>query len=879
MTNLTTCKDFLVGTAVAILSLGFASALITLGCQPQEPERIVETVVVERAVEVVKEVEVEVPVERVVEVVKEVEVEVPVERVVEVVKEVEVEVPVERVVEVIKEVEVEVEVPVEVVKEVIVTVPAVSTTEVGTSPTSAPIDLTTSADIPVPAATPPVIPTAALEPTMPPDVPPTPTPAPLTEISFAGVTTSTNSPSQVQVVFALRDQNGHAVVVPAERVEEGIRVYEDGPGTDGWDEIDYSETSFFVHSAENIDLEVVFVLDFTNSMYEARLPDGRTGIDAMLEAFDAALAVLPSAHRIGVVEFHDRNVPPSVLASLTTDRAALRASVFRFAASGFDHGSSRVWDGVQQGMRLFSSLDANSRAVRALVFLSDGRDTSSFIQRDSLSAIARELHAQLYALGIGDVYQSDLLRDVVEGTGGAYYEAADVSLLQAQLQQLVNDLRGQYQLSYITLRRTGSYRVGITFNRNGLSADAVVGPFDVASFFGPDNEGIVSYDPPSLDRDSGIATVFVRALHMPRNINRIRFNPGTVKPVQVNLVPETDGGLLEGWTLDGPDGSGYYEVSSPSPIEFGDLGLLFKLTYSEISERRLWSEWAFDNTIYEGGKRLVADIGIINIGEPFLIAFHSDRDGDHEIYVMNADGTGVVQLTRNSASDGYPNWSPDGDRIAFHSDRDGDREIFVMNADGTGVVQLTRNSASDGRPNWSPDGGRIAFASDRDGDFEIYVMNADGTGVAQLTRNSASDDNARWSPNGGRIAFASDRDGDREIYVMNADGTGAVQLTHNSASDGIPNWSPDGSRFTFNSYRVGNDGEIYVMYADGTGAVPLTDNRNYDGGSIWSPDGGRIAFASDRDGDREIYVMDADGTGVVQLTRNSARDEFPNWSP
>ncbi len=879
MTNLTTCKDFLVGTAVAILSLGFASALITLGCQPQEPERIVETVVVERAVEVVKEVEVEVPVERVVEVVKEVEVEVPVERVVEVVKEVEVEVPVERVVEVIKEVEVEVEVPVEVVKEVIITVPAVSTTEVGTSPTSAPIDLTTSADTPVPAATPPVIPTAALEPTMPPDVPPTPTPAPLTEISFAGVTTSTNSPSQVQVVFALRDQNGHAVVVPAERVEEGIRVYEDGPGTDGWDEIDYSETSFFVHSAENIDLEVVFVLDFTNSMYEARLPDGRTGIDAMLEAFDAALAVLPSAHRIGVVEFHDRNVPPSVLASLTTDRAALRASVFRFAASGFDHGSSRVWDGVQQGMRLFSSLDANSRAVRALVFLSDGRDTSSFIQRDSLSAIARELHAQLYALGIGDVYQSDLLRDVVEGTGGAYYEAADVSLLQAQLQQLVNDLRGQYQLSYITLRRTGSYRVGITFNRNGLSADAVVGPFDVASFFGPDNEGIVSYDPPSLDRDSGTATVFVRALHMPRNINRIRFNPGTVKPVQVNLVPETDGGLLEGWTLDGPDGSGYYEVSSPSPIEFGDLGLLFKLTYSEISERRLWSEWAFDNTIYEGGKRLVADIGTINIGEPFLIAFHSDRDGDDEIYVMNADGTGVVQLTSNSAGDWFPAWSPDGGRIAFHSTRDGDDEIYVMNADGTGVVQLTSNSAGDRSPAWSPDGGRIAFASDRDGDREIYVMNADGTGVVQLTSNSASDDDARWSPDGGRIAFASDRDGDREIYVMNADGTGAVQLTHNSASDGIPNWSPDSSRFTFNSYRVGNDGEIYVMNADGTGAVPLTDNRNYDGGSIWSPDGGRIAFASDRDGDREIYVMNADGTGVVQLTSNSARDEFPNWSP
>ena len=132
------------------------------------------------------------------------------------------------------------------------------------------------------------------------------------------------------MVFALRDQDGHAVVLPAETIESGISVLERGPGTNNWEEIDYSETSFFVHTAENIDLEVVFVLDFTNSMFQARLPDGRTGIDAMLEAFDAALAVLPSAHRVGVVEFHDRNIDPSVLSPLTTDRASIRSSVAEF---------------------------------------------------------------------------------------------------------------------------------------------------------------------------------------------------------------------------------------------------------------------------------------------------------------------------------------------------------------------------------------------------------------------------------------------------------------------------------------------------------------------------------------------------------------------
>ena len=83
------------------------------------------------------------------------------------------------------------------------------------------------------------------------------------------------------------------------------------------------------------------------------------------------------------------------------------------------------------------------------------------------------------------------------------------------------------------------------------------------------------------------------------------------------------------------------------------------------------------------------------------IAFHSDRDGDGEIYVMNADGSGVTQLTFNPFNDFAPAWSPVAKQIAFTTDRDGNDEIYVMNADGTGVTRLTNNAGHNFLPAWT----------------------------------------------------------------------------------------------------------------------------------------------------------------------------------
>ena len=138
-------------------------------------------------------------------------------------------------------------------------------------------------------------------------------------------------------------------------------------------------------------------------------------------------------------------------------------------------------------------------------------------------------------------------------------------------------------------------------------------------------------------------------------------------------------------------------------------------------------------------------------------------------------------------------------QIAFVSKRDGNPEIYVMDADGENQQNLTNNRHEDWGPSWSPDGKRIVFFSDRDehphpkhgrSTFEIYVMDADGENQQNLTNHRDDDWSPVWSPDGERIAFMSERDGHRnsEIYVMDNDGDNPQNLTNNPHRDGDPAW-------------------------------------------------------------------------------------------
>ncbi|SRR6266498_1603947 len=180
-------------------------------------------------------------------------------------------------------------------------------------------------------------------------------------------------------------------------------------------------------------------------------------------------------------------------------------------------------------------------------------------------------------------------------------------------------------------------------------------------------------------------------------------------------------------------------------------------------------------------------------------------DNFEDIYVVNADGTNVQQLTHKPGPEFDPMWSPDGQYIVYRDSSRGtnqDDEIYVMNADGSGQTNLTNNPANDWGPAWSPDGSKIAFSSGRDdcgistrsdckrsGDigpfFDIWIMNADGSGQTRLTQVPGQF--SAWSPDGCYIVFSWGR-----LFIMNVDGSNVTFLPIAGATGefGFMDWRP-----------------------------------------------------------------------------------------
>ncbi|MBI1881892.1 MAG: PD40 domain-containing protein, partial [Chloroflexi bacterium] len=192
------------------------------------------------------------------------------------------------------------------------------------------------------------------------------------------------------------------------------------------------------------------------------------------------------------------------------------------------------------------------------------------------------------------------------------------------------------------------------------------------------------------------------------------------------------------------------------------------------------------------------------------IAFMTDRDGDFEIYLMERDGSRLVNLTQNKGNDGVPIWSSQARAFSFITTRDGENRlsIYRMDVKGENQTTLTPDLAVDGvPPTWSPTGEWVAFGSGGEENPDVYLVDAMGKQVVNLTNNPAKDNFSTWSPDGRTVLFTSDRDGTINIYAVSVQGGEATALTGPDTANGRPAWSPDGQKIAFMSDRDGGDVE------------------------------------------------------------------------
>lgn len=150
------------------------------------------------------------------------------------------------------------------------------------------------------------------------------------------------------------------------------------------------------------------------------------------------------------------------------------------------------------------------------------------------------------------------------------------------------------------------------------------------------------------------------------------------------------------------------------------------------------------------------------------IAFTSTRDGNQEVYLIDATGQNLKRITQDPGLDAHPAWTPDGQHLLFATNRWGDMEIAQVDTQGEKVDRLTNSKGLDDYPVCSADGSQIAFLSNRATQYEVFVMPATGGEARNISRHAGIDNFPAWTPKGD-LAWVSDRDGGFEIYVLSAD--------------------------------------------------------------------------------------------------------------